>query len=205
MSLKLGIPRLRLSALQSVQAARLPSLAHACVGLLCVLAHLLLSPVPPALCSYRAMTTLRNLNSPKATAMLALVLSRDSSSAILRHEIAFVLGQLRIPSASAGDAAVQGDAPAPAPEHDGAANAPPQYRETPEFLKEQLKVEHSEATAARATFAALAQCLENAREHPMARHEAALALGSLGASAGAAETRWEDGATSVQDTVIRLL
>nr|CEL76009.1 TPA: PBS lyase HEAT-like repeat domain-containing protein [Toxoplasma gondii VEG] len=154
---------------------------------------------------YRAMTTLRNLNSPKATAMLALVLSRDSSSAILRHEIAFVLGQLRIPSASAGDAAVQGDAPAPAPEHDGAANAPPQYRETPEFLKEQLKVEHSEATAARATFAALAQCLENAREHPMARHEAALALGSLGASAGAAETRWEDGATSVQDTVIRLL
>ncbi|KEP60328.1 UNVERIFIED_CONTAM: HEAT repeat-containing protein [Hammondia hammondi] len=152
---------------------------------------------------YRAMTTLRNLNSPKATAMLALVLSRDSSSAILRHEIAFVLGQLRIPSGSACDASVQDDAPAP--ESHDAANVPPRYRETPEFLKEHLNVEHNESTAARATFCALSQCLKNAGEHPMARHEAALALGSLGASAGAAEARWEDGKTSVQDTIIRLL
>ncbi|CBZ51187.1 putative PBS lyase HEAT-like repeat domain-containing protein [Neospora caninum Liverpool] len=164
---------------------------------------------------YRALITLRNLNSPTATAMLALVLSRDASSALLRHEIAFVLGQLRIPSsacdASACEAekqrseAEQDTLPAGAEPSEKTNKAPPRYRVIPDFLKEHLRVKHDESSAARAAFDALAQCLKDAKEHPMARHEAALALGSLGASPGASEAKGEEGDASIQDTIIRLL
>lgn len=43
---------------------------------------------------YRAMFTLRNLGGSKAVSELCRALENDTSSAIMRHEIAFVLGQM---------------------------------------------------------------------------------------------------------------
>ena len=50
---------------------------------------------------YIAMFTLRNLN---ASRPLAHVLSTDSCSAALRHEIAFILGQMEFTSETSGEA-----------------------------------------------------------------------------------------------------
>lgn len=46
---------------------------------------------------YRALFSLRNKRSPEAVAAIVLGL-RDSSSALFRHEVAFVLGQLQEPT-----------------------------------------------------------------------------------------------------------
>ena len=43
---------------------------------------------------YRCMFTLRNLGGEKAVMALCKALEKDKSSAIMRHEIAFVLGQM---------------------------------------------------------------------------------------------------------------
>jgi len=77
---------------------------------------------------YEALFTLRNIASNKSAKAIARALLIDNSSALLRHEIAFVLGQLQNPC----------------------------------------------------TLEELSACLSNAAEHPMARHEAALAIGAIG-------------------------
>jgi len=77
---------------------------------------------------YEALFTLRNIASDKAAKAIAHALVQDKSSALLRHEVAFVLGQLQNPC----------------------------------------------------TLGELTVCLSNVFEHPMARHEAALAIGAIG-------------------------
>ena len=49
---------------------------------------------------YKAMFALRNMSCDEAAAKLGTVLVKDNSSALLRHEVAFVLGQIRIGSRS---------------------------------------------------------------------------------------------------------
>eukprot|EP00443_Scrippsiella_acuminata_P131847 CAMPEP_0115605008 /NCGR_PEP_ID=MMETSP0272-20121206/17238_1 /TAXON_ID=71861 /ORGANISM="Scrippsiella trochoidea, Strain CCMP3099" /LENGTH=322 /DNA_ID=CAMNT_0003040581 /DNA_START=9 /DNA_END=973 /DNA_ORIENTATION=- len=83
---------------------------------------------------YEAMFTLRNLGVPEA---LASVLDSDHSSVVLRHELAFVLGQME------SDIAI----------------------------------------------CALARSLGKAAEHPMVRHESAIALGSIGGADAKAALR----------------
>lgn len=85
---------------------------------------------------YVAMFTLRNINTNEAAAALAAALS-EKSSALLRHEICFVLGQMQLP-----------------------------------VCVEQL-----------------IQRVEDLQEASMARHEAALALGSVGADIWSAKGR----------------
>mmetsp|Transcript_3537 Transcript_3537/g.7083 ORF Transcript_3537/g.7083 Transcript_3537/m.7083 type:complete len:358 (+) Transcript_3537:57-1130(+) len=46
---------------------------------------------------YRAMFSLRNIGGPDAVAQLCRALTHDTSSALLRHEVAYVLGQLQHP------------------------------------------------------------------------------------------------------------
>lgn len=75
---------------------------------------------------YEALFALRDLGTAKAYESITKAM-RDTSSALFRHEVAFVLGQIRTPG----------------------------------------------------SITALVECLENTHEHPMARHEAALALGSV--------------------------
>lgn len=78
---------------------------------------------------YEALFELRDR--PDAEAAEAIIAAmKDTSSALFRHEVAFVLGQLATPEASQ----------------------------------------------------ALVECLESSAEHPMARHEAALALGAVACS-----------------------
>ena len=105
---------------------------------------------------YIAMFTLRNLD---AVHELAHVLSVDTCSAALRHEIAFILGQMEFTSengqgghGSTGGADGQGEAGAGA--HAGA---------------------HENVAVS-----ALVRNLRNTQEHAMVRHESAIALGSLG-------------------------
>ena len=47
---------------------------------------------------YRAMFALRNRGGDDAAIMLGKVLVEDSSSALLRHEVAYVLGQMQLPA-----------------------------------------------------------------------------------------------------------
>ena len=60
----------------------------------------------------------------------------------------------------------------------------------------------AEAAASEAA-QALIHCLDNPSEHPMARHEAALALGSLGSDARAATCGC--GGLSIRDAVVNAL
>ena len=81
---------------------------------------------------YRALFSLRDAGGPAAVSALCAAL-RGSTSALLKHEVAYVLGQMQ----------------------DAGSLAP------------------------------LRDCLLDAAEHPMVRHEAAEALGALGAEAAA--------------------
>ena len=47
---------------------------------------------------YRAMFALRNRGGDDAAIMLGKILVEDSSSALLRHEVAYVLGQMQLPA-----------------------------------------------------------------------------------------------------------
>ncbi|PFH32047.1 HEAT repeat-containing protein [Besnoitia besnoiti] len=160
---------------------------------------------------YRALFTLRNLDSSAAMAVLSVALARDTSSALLRHEIAFVLGQLRLShssSVSAGAAEKREDAAAEDAENEAAAQrdcAPPDPSLEPFFFPKAEEREVLDKRAACVAVEALADCLQNAREHPMARHEAALALGSLGASPEASDVQWKGGKRNVQEAVIEFL
>lgn len=81
---------------------------------------------------YRALFSLRDAGGAQAVSALCAAL-RGSTSALLKHEVAYVLGQMQDP----------------------------------------------------ASLGALQECLLDAGEHPMVRHEAAEALGALGAEAAA--------------------
>ena len=81
---------------------------------------------------YRALFSLRDAGGAPAVSALCAAL-RGSTSALLKHEVAYVLGQMQDP----------------------------------------------------ASLGALRECLLDAGEHPMVRHEAAEALGALGAEAAA--------------------
>jgi HEAT repeat protein len=105
---------------------------------------------------YIAMFTLRNLN---AVAELAQVLATDTRSAALRHEIAFILGQLEFTS-----------------ENDGLSDAP-------------AGAEGQGQKRENVAVAALIQNLGKLDEHPMVRHESAIALGSIGGAQAKAALR----------------
>ncbi|CDJ42282.1 PBS lyase HEAT-like repeat domain-containing protein, putative [Eimeria tenella] len=159
---------------------------------------------------YRALFTLRDLRAPAAVALLAAALQHDSSSALLRHELAFVLGQIRYPPAAAAAAAAPAPAAAAAPAP-AAAAAGGEGRE--EFLAAAAAAaarrhaaaadaaaaaaaaatggppDAAAAAAATAAAAALLQRLDEEPEQQMVRHEAALALGSLAAAAEAAAAK----------------
>ncbi|KAF2216923.1 hypothetical protein CERZMDRAFT_108811 [Cercospora zeae-maydis SCOH1-5] len=101
----------------------------------------LMDPSLPLFKRYRAMFTLRDLASPPdlptaVPAIKALATGLKDSSALFRHEIAFVFGQLSHP----------------------------------------------------ASIPALTECLGDAKEASMVRHEAAEALGSLGDEEGVEDT-----------------
>ena len=51
----------------------------------------------PIFARYRAMFSLRNLGGADAVAQLCRALTTDTSSALLRHEVAYVLGQMQHP------------------------------------------------------------------------------------------------------------
>ena len=106
---------------------------------------------------YIAMFTLRNLN---AVAELAQVLATDKRSAALRHEIAFILGQMEFTS-----------------ENDGLTDEPADGQEGQNQGKENVAV------------TALIQNLGNCDDHPMVRHESAIALGSIGGAQAKAALR----------------
>lgn len=88
------------------------------------------SAATPIFERYRALFSLRDAGGADAVAALCRAL-RESESALLKHEVAYVLGQMQDP----------------------------------------------------ASLAALRDCLADGREHGMVRHEAAEALGALGAEA----------------------
>ncbi|KAL8269751.1 hypothetical protein Esti_006314 [Eimeria stiedai] len=123
---------------------------------------------------YRALATLRDLRIPASTAALGRVLREDDTSALLRHEIAYALGQIRFPACVAADcAATDGKEEASQPTQNGIpAGCPP--------------LDISVDAAASEVAQALAFCLKNSKDHAMARHEAALALGSLASDERAA-------------------
>ena len=81
---------------------------------------------------YRALFSLRDAGGAEAVSALCTAL-RDSTSALLKHEVAYVLGQMQHPD----------------------------------------------------SLSSLSECLLDNTEHPMVRHEAAEALGALGAEAAA--------------------
>jgi deoxyhypusine monooxygenase len=88
------------------------------------------SPATPIFDRYRALFSLRDSGGEQAVSALCRAL-RSSSSALLKHEVAYVLGQMQEPS----------------------------------------------------SLNALKECLADVAEHGMVRHEAAEALGALGAEA----------------------
>lgn len=201
---------------------------------------------------YRALFTLRNLNTPGSITAIATALERDTSSALLRHEIAFVLGQLR-PCEALSEVLVESDAKGRrADEHrespssssssphssagsstTGAAPSPVsqiselafdstrgegaleltsdqsvEQRGKDDILRKEaiskiLSV-HTPDGAANVAASALITCLTNESEHPMARHEAALALGSLGVSPEAGDISWKN-EESIRSIVIETL
>ena len=51
----------------------------------------------PIFSRYRAMFSLRNIGGAEAVAQLCRTLTQDTSSALLRHEVAYVLGQMQHP------------------------------------------------------------------------------------------------------------
>lgn len=194
---------------------------------------------------YRALFTLRNFGSPAALAAVSIALATDHSSALLRHEVAFVLGQLRLPTAEAGRAAETGEAAKrqveTAETGEMMAKTKPETAETTgakektaatrdpraallALLGPVETVEKSpsqeavalarielaersdslEKNAARIAAAALFACLCNETEHSMARHEAALALGSLAASPEAATVAWAND-KSLRDAIVDTL
>lgn len=144
-------------------------------------------------CRYRALFTLRDLRVPAATAAVARALREDSSSALLRHEIAFVLGQIQFPQ-------FDGNEP-------GEAAADAVVSREPEAGKSEQEPFPAVITSANAAASesaqALVYCLSNPGEHSMARHEAALALGSLGADPRASTC--ECGGESVRNVVLNAL
>ncbi|KAL8453566.1 hypothetical protein Emag_001785 [Eimeria magna] len=123
---------------------------------------------------YRALATLRDLRSPASTAALSRALREDDTSALLRHEIAYALGQIRFPESAAADcAATNGKEQGSHQTQNGIPGGCP-------ALDISVDAAASEVTQA------LTFCLRNSGDHPMARHEAALALGSLASDARAA-------------------
>ncbi|XP_026193044.1 deoxyhypusine hydroxylase [Cyclospora cayetanensis] len=139
---------------------------------------MLMDSQEPLWTRYRALLTLRDLRVPAAAAAIARCLLRDRSSALLRHEVAFVLGQIQFPSSvscpsktacAAGQ--LENRLPHAGTRSTGGAAAC-SVPSPPETMS-------AEAAACEAADALLT-CLADPAEHCMARHEAALALGSLG-------------------------
>mmetsp|Transcript_11911 Transcript_11911/g.18409 ORF Transcript_11911/g.18409 Transcript_11911/m.18409 type:complete len:401 (+) Transcript_11911:141-1343(+) len=58
---------------------------------------ILANPALPMFERYRAMFSLRNRGGSEAVEQLCMVLTQDTSSALLRHEVAYVLGQMQHP------------------------------------------------------------------------------------------------------------
>ena len=140
-------------------------------------------------CRYRALVTLRGLRIPAAAAAVARALRHDETSALLRHEIAFVLGQIQFPSSERTASATLSTETSPQPEMTQGLDSFPAS----------ISAEAAASEAAQA----LIHCLDNPSEHPMARHEAALALGSLGSDARAATCGC--GGLSIRDAVVNAL
>lgn len=151
--------------------------------------NLLIDPKEPLWTRYRALFTLRDLRVPAAATAVARALRHDETSALLRHEIAFVLGQIQFPSSERSASATL------------STKTPPQ----PKVVQglDSFPASTSAEAAASEAAQALVNCLENPSEHPMARHEAALALGSLGSDARAAAC--DCGGSSLRDVVVNAL
>lgn len=141
--------------------------------------------------------TLRDLQHPAALAAVAASLRGDASSALFRHEVAFVLGQARLLDGAA-DACL-------CTEREAGEDAEMKklFSEQTASVGRSLLAESKcccKAAAAkgacRKSYEALAECLEDEGEHIMARHEAALALGSL-----ASDTKAETLKLSTGDTL----
>ncbi|KAL8431752.1 hypothetical protein ACSSS7_005078 [Eimeria intestinalis] len=123
---------------------------------------------------YRALATLRDMRNPASTAALSRALREDDTSALLRHEIAYALGQIRFPlPLTANCAAADGKEVASPQAQNGSVEGCPPL---------DIGVDAAASEAAQA----LAFCLENSKDHAMARHEAAFALGSVASDARAA-------------------
>lgn len=67
-------------------------------ALLCTNSAILLNKDAPLPARFRALFTLRNVNSDAAVEAIALAVS-TTTSALLKHELAYCLGQMRLPSA----------------------------------------------------------------------------------------------------------
>ncbi|PHJ16044.1 heat repeat-containing protein [Cystoisospora suis] len=221
------------------------------------LAEQLMNPNEKLWNRYRSLFTLRNLNSPESITAIATALEKDTSSALLRHEIAFVLGQLR-PCEAVCDLALQRDvketeeekrklsphtspdSPSPSSSHSladaettaaaspvsqmseracadtnkergsekdtvrGGLGGKEDENERKEVISKIIGV-HTPEGAANVAANALITCLTNEREHSMARHEAALALGSLGASPEAGDIKWMNSDQTIRSLVIDTL
>ncbi|KAL8446182.1 hypothetical protein Emed_005137 [Eimeria media] len=129
---------------------------------------------------YRALATLRDLRAPASTAALSRVLREDDTSALLRHEIAYALGQIRFPESAAADSAATNGK-----EEEGLNETQNKMAEGCPALDISVDAAASEVTQA------LTFCLRNSKDHPMARHEAALALGSVASDTRAATCTFE--------------
>jgi deoxyhypusine monooxygenase len=62
------------------------------------LGDILCDPSLPLFARYRAMFSLRNIGGAEAVAQLCRALTEDTSSALLRHEVAYVLEQMQHPN-----------------------------------------------------------------------------------------------------------
>ncbi|KAL8426665.1 hypothetical protein Efla_005922 [Eimeria flavescens] len=138
---------------------------------------------------YRALATLRDLRTPPTTAALGRALRHDNTSALLRHEIAFALGQIRFPPAVAVDPS-KTTLESPHASGNAFGVKPPPLDINPE-------------AAAAEGAQALVYCLGNSEDHPMARHEAALALGSLASDGRAATCSFQG--KILRDAVVEVL
>lgn len=132
--------------------------------------------------------TLRDLQCPASTIAVARALRYDATSALFRHEIAYFLGQIRFPCATREECSVASSVSLP--DAEAAKGGPIPLDTTPD-------------EAARESAQALIHCLENPDEHPMARHEAALGLGSLGSDEGAAAC--DVGGKKLRDAIVTAL
>lgn len=132
--------------------------------------------------------TLRDLRCPASTIAVARALRYDDTSALFRHEVAYFLGQIRFPRAAREECSAPSSVSLP--DAKAAKGGPIPLDTTPH-------------EAAWESAQALMSCLENPDEHCMARHEAALGLGSLGSDEDAATC--DAGGKNLRDAIVAIL